>query len=134
MPAASLPLSRVEREATRRIALFGLADLLDAMRLPPGPLTPAPPPVGHAEELLEVLAAVDGEPGTPWARVDRRGVSPQTLAALDTVACEARDAAAWSAHEEILSGVGSPDPHDLTLRDDARIVRGICARLNADSD
>lgn len=121
------PLSRLEREAARRIALFGLADLLDVMRLPPG-LRTAAPPAGLAEELLEVLAAVDGAPGTPWARVDRRGVSPRTLAVLDRVACEARDAAYFSAHHE---PEGSAGASHHGLLDDARIVRDICARLRA---
>lgn len=128
MPAASLPLSRIEREAARRIALYGLADLLELMRLPPA-LRTSPPSAGQAEELLEVLAAVDGAPGTPWARVDRRGVSPRALAALESVACEARDAACFAARHEDSAVGGSRARHDLSLRDDARIVRGICARL-----
>lgn len=130
MPAASLPLSRLEREAARRIALYGLADLLETMRLPPG-LRTTSPPADQAVELLEVLAAVDGAPGTPWARVDRRGVGPRTLATLESVACGARDAASFAArHEEGPIG-DAPARHDRSLRDDARIVRDICARLAA---
>ena len=130
MTAAPLVLSPLERQAARRIALYGLADLLDAMRMPPG-LRTGPAPSGDAEELLEVLAAVDGAPGTPWARVDRRGVGPRTLATLESVACLARDAASSAARQDVAAGEGTPDPDHLTLRDDARIVRDVCARLSA---